>query len=79
MLKKEKNLSIRQRIYGYKSYTRCKELFDVEKRGSKKKQLQWIKNKRVKIENNHIYVWNTIDVDDRFILTTLCIFYWNHV
>ena len=37
----------------------------LKKGGSKKKQLQWMKNKRVKIENNHIYVWNMIDVDGR--------------
>jgi len=48
-----------------KWYTRCKELFDVKKRVRRSVAVDETK---VKIENNQIYVWNAIDVDDRSII-----------
>jgi len=48
-----------------KWYTRCKELFDVDRRT---RRAVAVDETKVKLENNQIYIWNAIDVDDRSIL-----------
>ncbi|MCD6130991.1 MAG: IS6 family transposase [Candidatus Hydrothermae bacterium] len=48
-----------------KWYKKCKELFDVKRRV---RRAVAVDETKVKIENNQIYIWNAIDVDDRSIL-----------
>ena len=48
-----------------KWYKKCKGLFDVKRRA---RRAVAVDETKVKIENNQIYIWNAIDVDDRSIL-----------
>ena len=53
-----------------KWYKRCKELFDIDR---KIRRAVAVDETKVKLENNQIYVWNAIDVDDRIYLSGSCI------
>ena len=48
-----------------KWYKRCKELFDID---SKTRRAVAVDETKIKLENNQIYVWNAVDVDERSIL-----------